>query len=100
MPSLVKTLPRWYSTVRALMNRRVPISGLVSPSRASLAIWSSCAVSLPGSAARSSWPCYQTAKCLGNNPRTLADETQAALRRALTLGTGTAQTQPEPPGSG
>jgi hypothetical protein len=32
-------------------------------------------------------------------PRTLADETQAALRRALTLGTGTAVTQAEPPGS-
>ena len=44
--------------------------------------------------------CYQTAKSLGNNPRTLADETQAAFSRALTLGTGTAQTQPEPPGSG
>jgi hypothetical protein len=44
--------------------------------------------------------CYQTAKSLGNNPRTLADETQAAFRRALTLGTGTAETQPEPPGSG
>jgi hypothetical protein len=44
--------------------------------------------------------CYQTAKSLGNNPRTLADETQAAFSRALTLGTGTAETQPEPPGSG
>ncbi|MGD0701812.1 MAG: helix-turn-helix domain-containing protein, partial [Trebonia sp.] len=44
--------------------------------------------------------CYQTAKSLGNDPRTLADETQAAFSRALTLGTGTAQTQPEPPGSG
>ena len=44
--------------------------------------------------------CYQTAKSLGNNPRTLADETQTAFSRALTLGTGTAQTQPEPPGSG
>src|ERR1019366_365981 len=44
--------------------------------------------------------CDQTAKSLGNNPRTLADETQTAFSRALTLGTGTAQTQPEPPGSG
>ena len=44
--------------------------------------------------------CYQTAKRLGNNPRTLADQTQAALRRALTLGTSTAETQAEPPGSG
>ena len=44
--------------------------------------------------------CFQTAKSLGNNPRTLADETQAAFSRVLTLGTGTAQTQPEPPGSG
>jgi AcrR family transcriptional regulator len=41
--------------------------------------------------------CYQTAKSLGNNPRTLANETQAAFSRALTLGTGAAQTQPEPP---
>ena len=45
MPSLVKTLPRWYWTVRALMNSRVPISGLDSPSRASRAIWASWAVS-------------------------------------------------------
>jgi AcrR family transcriptional regulator len=44
--------------------------------------------------------CYQTAKSLGNNPRTLADETQAAFGRALTLGTGTAETRGEPPGSG
>ena len=40
------------------------------------------------------------AKRLGNNPRTLADETQTAFSRVLTPGTGTAQTQPEPPSSG
>ena len=34
--------------------------------------------------------CYQTAKRLGNNPHTLVDETQAAFRRVLTLGTGAA----------
>jgi AcrR family transcriptional regulator len=50
-------------------------------------------------AAQIALACYQTARHLGNNPRTLADETQAALRRALTLGTGTAETQAEPPGS-
>ena len=44
--------------------------------------------------------CFQTARLLGNNPRTLADETQAAVSRALTLGTGTAETQADPPGSG
>jgi AcrR family transcriptional regulator len=44
--------------------------------------------------------CYQTAKSLGNNPHTLVDETQAAFRRALTLGTGAAETQAETPGSG
>jgi AcrR family transcriptional regulator len=44
--------------------------------------------------------CYQTAKRLGNNPHTLVDETQAAFRRALTLGTGAAETQAETPGSG
>ena len=43
--------------------------------------------------------CYQTAKRLGGDPRSLADETQAAFSRALTLGTSTAQAQPEPPGS-
>jgi AcrR family transcriptional regulator len=32
--------------------------------------------------------CYQTAKCLGNNPHTLVDETRAAFSRALTLGAG------------
>ena len=51
-------------------------------------------------AAQIALACYQTAKRLGNNPHTLADDTQAALNRALTLGTGTAETQAEPPGSG
>jgi hypothetical protein len=36
--------------------------------------------------------CYQTAKRLGHDPRRLADETQPAFGRVLTLGTGTAQT--------
>ena len=45
MSSLVKTLRRWYWTVRGLMNSRVPISGFESPSRASRAIWASWAVS-------------------------------------------------------
>ena len=31
MASLVKTLCRWYLTVRALMNSRAPISGLDRP---------------------------------------------------------------------
>jgi AcrR family transcriptional regulator len=31
--------------------------------------------------------CYQTAKRLGNNPHTLVEETRAAFRRVLTLGT-------------
>jgi AcrR family transcriptional regulator len=51
-------------------------------------------------AAQIALACYQTAKSLGNNPRTLADETQAAFGRALTLGTGTAETRAQPPGSG
>ena len=42
--------------------------------------------------------CYETARRLGNNPRTMVDETRAAFRRALTLGTGAAETQAEPPG--
>ena len=41
--------------------------------------------------------CYQTAKRLGNNPRTLVDETRAAFGRVLTLGTGVAETQAKPP---
>ena len=45
MSSLMKTLRRWYWTVRGLMNSRVPISGFESPSRASRAIWASWAVS-------------------------------------------------------
>ena len=32
--------------------------------------------------------CYQTARHLGNNPRTLVDETGAAFTRVLALGTG------------
>ena len=51
-------------------------------------------------AAQIALACYQTAKCLGNDPRTLADEIQAAFSRALTLGTGTSETQAQPPGSG
>jgi len=51
-------------------------------------------------AAQIAMACYQTAKNLGNNPRTLADEIQTAFSRALTLGTRTAETQPEPPGAG
>jgi len=41
MPNLVKTMRKWYWTVRALMNNRVPISGFDRPSRASRAIWAS-----------------------------------------------------------
>ena len=44
MPNLAKTLRKWYWTVCALMNSRVPISGFDSPSRASRAIWDSWAV--------------------------------------------------------
>ena len=44
--------------------------------------------------------CYQTAKRLGNNPHTLVDETRAAFRRVLTLGTCAAETKAEPPSSG
>ena len=42
---LVKTLCRWYSTVRGLMKSRAPISGLEWPSHANRAICASCAVS-------------------------------------------------------
>lgn len=35
--------------------------------------------------------CYQTAKRLGNDPRTLVDETRVAFRRVLALGTGAAE---------
>ena len=45
IPSFPKTLPRWYWTVRRDRNSRAPISGLLSPSRASSAICRSCAVS-------------------------------------------------------
>jgi AcrR family transcriptional regulator len=51
-------------------------------------------------AAQVALACYQTAKRLGNNPHTLVDETQAAFGRVFTLGTGAAETQAEPPGSG
>src|SRR5580698_3424930 len=44
MPSLVKTLCRWYLTVRGLMKSRAPISGLDRPSLASRATWASWAV--------------------------------------------------------
>jgi DinB superfamily len=47
MSSLVNTLPRWYFTVRELMNNRAPISGSDRPVRASLAITASWAVSSP-----------------------------------------------------
>ena len=44
MSSFLKTLRRWYCTVRELMNSCAPISGLERPSRASLAICASCGV--------------------------------------------------------
>ena len=54
IPNFVNTLPRWYWTVRVLMNSRVPISGLDRPPRASRAIWASCSVSAsPGESTRS-----------------------------------------------
>ena len=40
-------------------------------------------------AAQIALACFQTAKSLGNNPRTLMDETEDAFVRVLTLGTGT-----------
>lgn len=36
--------------------------------------------------------CFQTAKRLGNNPLTLAEDTRTAVNRALTLGTGATDT--------
>jgi len=36
--------------------------------------------------------CFQTARRLGNNPHTLANDTRTALTRALTLGTGATDT--------
>ena len=54
IPNFVNTLPRWYWTVRVLMNSRVPISGLDRPPWASRAIWASCSVSAsPGESTRS-----------------------------------------------
>ncbi|WP_194922513.1 TetR/AcrR family transcriptional regulator [Catenulispora pinisilvae] len=44
-------------------------------------------------AAQIALACYQSAKRLGDNPRTLVEDTQAAFSRALTLGTGTAETR-------
>jgi AcrR family transcriptional regulator len=41
--------------------------------------------------------CYQTAKRLGNNPRTLVEDTRAAFGQVLTLGAGTAEIQAKPP---
>jgi len=48
-------------------------------------------------AAQVALACYQTAKRLASNPRTLVDETEAALKRVLTLGTRPAETRTEPP---
>jgi len=41
--------------------------------------------------------CYQAARRLGGDPRTLADDTRDALARVLALGTSTAETEAEPP---
>jgi AcrR family transcriptional regulator len=38
--------------------------------------------------------CFQTAKHLGNDPRTLVDDTRAAFDQALALGSGTAKQVP------
>src|SRR5258708_27558479 len=47
MPSFRKTLSRWYSTVRELMNSRAPISGFERPSRANSTTRASWTVSWP-----------------------------------------------------
>ena len=82
MPSLVNTLRRCHSTVRADRNSRAPISGLVRPSRASRAMCASCAVSsswlgaalahrlaggrpAPGARARRTPPCRSRRACRG-----------------------------------
>ena len=52
MPSLVKTFPRWYSTVFGLRNSWAAISGLDKPDPASRAIWASCGVSSPSARRR------------------------------------------------
>jgi AcrR family transcriptional regulator len=44
--------------------------------------------------------CYQSVKHIDNNPRTLVEQTRAALASALTLGAGPAETQTGPPGPG
>jgi AcrR family transcriptional regulator len=44
-------------------------------------------------AAQVALACYQTAKRLGNNPRTLVDETRAAFSQALALGADAAETE-------
>ncbi|HTU04307.1 MAG TPA: helix-turn-helix domain-containing protein [Trebonia sp.] len=44
-------------------------------------------------AAQVALACYQTAKRLGNNPRTLVDETRAAFGQALALGADAAETE-------
>ena len=42
-------------------------------------------------AAQIALACFQTARGLANNPRTLADDTRAAFSRALTLGAGSTE---------
>jgi hypothetical protein len=50
-------------------------------------------------AAQVALACFQTAKSLGNNPHTLADDTRAAFQRLLTLAGGGAGAQPSRNGS-
>jgi AcrR family transcriptional regulator len=50
-------------------------------------------------AAQIALACYQTAKYLGNNARTLAKDTDAAFSRALSLRPGYTANQADPPGS-
>ncbi len=56
MPSLEKTLRRWYSEVRGLMNSRAPTSGFVRPSAASRMTCASCTIRACLSAVRSLSP--------------------------------------------
>jgi hypothetical protein len=48
-------------------------------------------------AAQVALACYRTAKRHGNDPHTLVDETRAAFRRVLTLGTGATERYAERP---
>src|SRR5215472_7142791 len=75
--SLVKTLARWYSTVRGLRNSWAAISGFDRPARASRAIWVSWGVS---------WSCASAVRLRTVSPVASSSQRARSANASMPIG--------------